>query len=104
MKKLLIMFAIVALATVSAAETHRITFYQPSVVGQTELKPGDYKLELNDNQVVISRGSQKAEAQVKVETVESKFRSTSVRYINGDGKLRVSEIRIGGTNTKLIFN
>jgi hypothetical protein len=41
---------------------------------------------------------------VKVEKAENKFKSTSVRYTNGDGKLTVQEIRLGGTSTRLVFN
>jgi len=102
-KKLLFCITTVALVTASAA-TYRVTLFQPSVVSGKELKPGDYKLELSDTKVVISRGKESVEAQVKVAPAESKFSSTSVRYENGDGKYKVLEIRLGGTNTKLVFN
>ena len=69
----------------------------------TELKPGDYTLELKDEKVVIKKGKQMGEAPVKVETADSKYASTTVRYRNGDGKYRIQEIHLGGTNTKLIF-
>ncbi len=103
LKKLLLGFATLALVTASAA-SHRITLFQPSVVSGTELKPGEYKLELSDNKVVIKRGKQTVEASVKVENADAKFSSTSVRYANGDGKLRIQEIRLGGTSTRLVFD
>jgi hypothetical protein len=103
MKKLALGLATFALAVSGAASTHRLTLFQPSVVGGTELKPGEYKLQVKDNKAIISRGKQSVEASVKAESAESKFSSTSVRYENGDGKYRLQEIRIGGTNTKLIF-
>ena len=99
---LLSLAAVVAIA--SAGQTYRVTLYQESDVNGTTLKAGDCKLELEDNRVVISQGKQKVEAPVKVETAESKFPSTSVRYHNGEGKYRVMEIRLGGTSTKLVFN
>ena len=102
MRKLLIAFAIAALS-VASAETFRVKFYQQSFIGQSELKPGDYKLELNGNKVVISGNKQTVEAQVKVETAKGKFPSTSVKFDNGDGKYRISEIRLGGTTTKLVL-
>ena len=40
---------------------------------------------------------------VKVETADNKFSSTSVRYMNGDGKFKVQEIRVGNSKTKLVF-
>jgi hypothetical protein len=92
-----------ALAVASAA-THSVTLFQPSIVNGTELKPGDYKIEVKDQTAVISKGKNTVEAPVKIETSDSKYASTSVRYQNGDGKLRVQEIRLGGTKTKLVFN
>lgn len=102
MRKLLILFAIAALSVASAA-TFKVKLYQQSLVGQTELKPGDYKLELKDSKVVISGRKQTVEAPVKVEPADRAFSSTSVKFENGDGKYRISEIRLGGTKTKLVF-
>ncbi len=100
--KLLLSLTTFALVTASAA-SYRITLFQPSVISGTELKAGDYKLEHLDSKVVISKGKQSVEAQVKVETSDAKFSATSVRYNNGDGKYRVQEIQLGGTTTKLVF-
>ena len=101
-KKVLLSFATLAIAVASAA-SHRITLFQPTIVGNTELKAGDYKLTLQDNKAIISQGKTSVEAQVKTETADSKFSSTSVRFRNGDGKYHVQEIRLGGTTTKLVF-
>ena len=59
--------------------------------------------------ISVPEGSNKgkktvAESQVKIETSDTKYGSTSVRYSNGDGKYKVQEIRLGGTNTRLVFN
>ena len=102
-KKLTLSIATFALAVGSAASTYKVTLFQPSLVNGTELQPGEYKVEVKDNKAIISKGKQSVEASVKTEAAESKFSSTSVRYENGDGKYRLQEIRIGGTNTKLIF-
>jgi hypothetical protein len=103
MKKLIALFALAGLAIASAAQSHRITLFQDSVVNGTELKRGEYKVTVDNDKVVISNGKNKAEASVKVESAGSKYNSTSVRYLNGDGAYKVKEIRIGGTNTKLVF-
>jgi hypothetical protein len=102
MKKLVFTFVLAALSVAQAA-TYRVTLYQESIINGATLKPGDYKLEVNDSQAVISKGKEKVEARVRVEMAESKFSSTSVRYENGDGRYRVIEIRLGGTNQKLVF-
>ena len=104
MKKVLIAFATVALAVASAAANYKVTLFQPSVISGTELKPGDYKIEVNDNKVVVKNGKTSVEAAVKIETNGEKFNSTSVRYNSENGKYQVQEIRLGGTNTKLVFN
>ena len=103
-KKALFAFATIAIAVASAASSDRLTIFEPSVINGTELKPGDYKLEVKDSSVVITRGKQTVEAPVKIESAPSKFNATSVRYTNGNGKQSVDEIRLGGTTTKLVFN
>ncbi|GAB4362093.1 MAG: hypothetical protein OHK0021_06170 [Bryobacter sp.] len=87
----------------SAAEKHNITLFQPSFVNGTELAPGDYRLVLDGDKVTITKGKQKVEANVKVDAGDAKFSSTSVRYANADGKYQVQEIRLGGTNRKLVL-
>jgi hypothetical protein len=101
--KFIILLITVALAAASAA-TYDLTLFQPSVVNGTELKPGEYKITVDANKAVIAKGKEKVEVAVKVENTDSKFNSTSVRYASQDGKNKVREIRLGGTNTKLIFN
>ena len=104
MKKLFATLAIAFLGvSLASAKTFSIKLFQHSVVGGTELKPGDYKLELSDEKVRITNGRQSGEATVKVQNSDRKFRSTTVRYSNGDGKFRVQEIRLGGTTTTLVF-
>ena len=103
MKKLMLGFTTFALAIASAAATYKVTLFQPSIVAGTELKPGEYKIELKENKAVLKGGKNTVEANVRVESGDMKFGSTSVRYSNGDGKYHVQEIRLGGTNTKLVF-
>jgi hypothetical protein len=101
--KFFALFVVLALAA-SAASSHTVTFFQPSTVSGTELKAGDYKLMMENDKVVIQKGKEKVEATVKVESADSKYASTSVRYSDQNGKMKVTEIRLGGTNTKLLFN
>ena len=100
LKKLSIGFASLALAVASAATTYRVTLFQPSVINGTELKPGEYKVEINNDKAVIRSGKTSAEATVKVENNDQKFRTNVVRY---GPESRVQEIRLGGTKTRLVF-
>ncbi len=101
MKKLMFGFATLALAVASAASTHKVTLFQDSTVNGKPLKAGEYRIELKDNKAIL-KGSSKnvVETDVKVETDAQKFSATTVRYLDGG---KVQEIRIGGTNTKLVF-
>jgi hypothetical protein len=87
-----------------AAETYHVTLLKPSVIAGQELKPGDYKLEVNNDTVVISHGKKSVETKVKTEAADKKFDSTTVRYevIQGE-KYKVQAIGIGGTKTRLVI-
>src|ERR1700689_3266361 len=102
--KLTLSFATLALAIASAASSYHFSIFEPSFVAGQELKPGDYKIELNGDKAMIKAGKQSVETAVKVENGTEKFQETSVRYSNNNGKMTVTEIRLGGTHTKLVFN
>src|SRR5437773_1956824 len=102
--KLVVCLGTLALAAASAAGgAYRVTLYQPSVINGTELKPGDYRVEVNGNKATIKGDKQTVEASVNVEEASAKIATTTVRYTTGDGKNKVEEIRLGGTKTKLVF-
>ena len=105
LRKALPFFLVAGLAVATAsARSYTVSLFQPSLVGTTELKPGEYKLEVNDQKAVIRQGKVQAESPVKIEEGETKFDTTAVRYVNGaDGKVHIQEIRIGGTKTKIVF-
>jgi hypothetical protein len=84
-------FALVVLAlTVACAKTYYVILYQPSVVAGVELKPGEYRLDLNGDKVILKNGKHVAESTVKVEDNGEKFSRTSVRYDNGAGKYLIT--------------
>jgi hypothetical protein len=101
--KLFALFLTFALMAASAA-TYKVTLFQPSTLAGTELKAGDYKVTIDGDKAIISMGKQKVEAPAKMETADSKFASTSVRYTTEAGKMKIQEIRLGGTNQKVVFN
>ena len=101
--KFFVLFLTVAMMVASAA-SYSVTLFQPSLVGGTELKAGASQLTVETNKAVNSKGKETVEASVKMETADSKFATTSVRYTDQGGKMKVQEIRLGGTNTKVVFN
>lgn len=103
-KRLLFVFLVLALGLASA-KTFTITLRQPTVLAGTELKAGDYRLDLQDTKLIVkAMGKQVLESTVKVENSDTKFDATTIRYANGDGKYKVQEIRVGGTKLKLLFD
>jgi len=104
MKKVALFACLLAGMAFASAKSYVVTFFEPAMVGGTELKAGDYKLEIQDQKIVIKHGKSVAEAQVKIETGDAKYPSTSVEFGNVGGKNQVREIRVGGTNMKLVLN
>jgi hypothetical protein len=96
-------FAVAALA-VASAKTYNVKLYQTAYVSGTELKAGEYKVDVQDNKAVITSGKTVVEAAVKAETNGTKYGTTVVRMAAEGGKMKIQEIRLGGTNTRLVFN
>jgi hypothetical protein len=90
MKKLGLALSTMTLMIASAASAHRITLHQPSVVGGTELKPGEYKVELADGKAVFTNGKTRVETEANVESNDSKF--------------DINEIRVGGSKQRIVLN
>ena len=99
-KNILFGFASVALAVASAASSYNVTFYQPVMINGTELKAGDYKLELTDKTAIIKQGGTVAAAPVPIHTGNQKYDRNIVRL----DRRQVEEIRIGGTGTRVVFD
>lgn len=104
-KNILLAIGVAGLAVISAsAKSYSVQLYQPAVLGNMTLKPGEYKVDVNDQKAVLSSGKVHCEAPVKVESTDNKYNSTTVRFSNGDGQMHIQEIHLGGTKTKLVFN
>lgn len=103
MKKQFLIGLVVVGMAIASGKQYRVSLADPAFLGNVELKPGEYRVEVVDQKAVLSAGKTRNEAPVKVETAESKYNTTTVRFTNGDGKLHIQEIHIGGTRTKLVF-
>jgi hypothetical protein len=104
MKKVLFAFATLALAVASAASNvYHITLAESASVGGNQLKPGEYKIEIEGNKALIKFGKNVVEVPAKVEAADRKFASTQVQIDGAGSKARIEEIRVGGTTTRIIF-
>jgi hypothetical protein len=108
--KFLAAFAILALVVASAGtvpapgSSYRVNLTQPSVVKGSDLKAGEYQVTIGADKATFVAGKTSVEAPVKIETGSEKFRNTAIRYTTENGKAVISEIRLGGTATRLLFN
>jgi hypothetical protein len=98
LKRLVLSLAVAALA-VAAGNSYTVRLYQTASIGGAEFKPGEVKLDLTDNKVVLKQGKTTAAATASVQSSTTKFSSTTVDTSDG----RIREIRLGGTTTKLVF-
>lgn len=101
-KRLLLLVSVISLAVANAANNFSVNLIQPTVVNGTTFKPGDARIELKDNKVVVKQGKVTAEASVKVETNKAKYIYTSVGYKEG-GDHQIRDISVGGTTTHIVF-
>jgi hypothetical protein len=103
MQRTLLSFVAVAALAFCAEKTYTVTLFSPATAGNTELQPGTYKVQIVDQKAILLHGKSDARIAVTVETEKEKFNDTSVRIDKADGKARLQEIRLGGTNTKLVI-
>jgi hypothetical protein len=102
MKRFLLLFAAVSLAVASAANSFKVDLAGPTMIGGTELKAGQAKVELQDGKAVVHQGKTSVEAAVKVETNKNKYAYTVVGY-QSSGDHKIKDICVGGTTTHILF-
>jgi hypothetical protein len=92
-------------ATASADQNYGFTLSSASKIGNAELRPGDYKLVVDTQKVMLTelRTGKSIELEAKVENADKKFAATEIRSKQVDGVDQISEIRIGGSKTKIAF-
>jgi hypothetical protein len=104
MKKIVVLALSVAGLALAGTKSYSFILYQPALLGSTALAPGEYQVSVVDDKAVVRNGRIHGEAAVKVESTDRKYDITTVRFDNGDGKMHIQEIHVGGTKTKLVFN
>ncbi|MCC7174339.1 MAG: hypothetical protein IT159_04010 [Bryobacterales bacterium] len=103
MKRLTLAALLVTLTLGSAwAKSYEVNLYQPAVVAGAELKAGTYRLTLDGTQMTLSNGINSVRCEVKVESVAGKHKRSSLRLEAENGKYRLVEIRLRGTDTRLM--
>jgi|SRR5579872_4145403 len=89
----------VALAVASAASSYKVTIDAPLSIGSTELKAGEYKVEMQGDKAVFKSGKTVIEVPATTGKTERKYYRTSV--VTSGSKLQ--EIDFGGTTESIVF-
>ena len=108
--KFVVAFSILALVAAMAGTvpvkgpTHKVLLTQPALVGGTALKAGEYRLSVRNSTVTFTLGKDSHEIPAKVETNATKYFTDQVQYEKDRDQVKISEIGLGGTTTRLVFN
>jgi hypothetical protein len=86
-----------------AAEVHKVRLGHVCYVGGTELKPGEYSLVLDNGRATLRRGFVEADSRAKVASARKPYDLTTVRYTGDKEHDSITEIEVGGTRTKVVF-
>jgi hypothetical protein len=97
--KLMFSVAALALGVASAASSYSVKLYDSVWIGGTQLKAGDYKVEMQGDKAVFKNGKSVIEVPATLGTSDKKYTFTSLGLV--DSKLH--EIDVGGTNVKILF-
>jgi len=75
-------------------------------IGAAELRPGEYKLLVEDGKVVLThlKSGESIEVNGKIETAPEKFKTTEVHASRVGEISQILEIRMGGSKTKIAFD
>jgi hypothetical protein len=104
--KFMLAFSVFALGVASAASGYHVTVTSPIWAGTTELKPGEYQVQVENGKAVFKNNKDKKstiEVPAKTETANSKFQSTALNSTKSGGKEKLEAIEIGGTTTRIVM-
>jgi len=101
--KTILAFGTFALGLAMAASTHHMTITSPTWVNGTELKPGDYRVQVEGNKATFTGKETNVEVPATVSEATQKYPTTSFRSDNVNGKQQLEEIQFGGTKTKIVL-
>jgi len=102
-RKSMLALCALTLGVASAASVHHITIINPEWVGTTQLMPGDYTVQIDGDKAIVKKGKNVVDVPAKVETMPTKFPTTSLHTRDANGKNELEEIWIGGTNQKVVL-
>jgi hypothetical protein len=101
LNKLLLGACVFSLGIAVAASSYHIKIADPTWVGGTQLKPGEYEVRLDGDKVTFKQGKNVIAVAAKVETNASKFTDTQMVVDTKSGQAKMEELDLGGTTSKI---
>src|ERR1700685_4364348 len=101
--KLMLGACVFALGIATAASTYHVRIADPTWVGTTELKPGEYDVKVDGDKVTFKQGKNIVAVSAKVETSASKFSDTQMDIKTENGQAKLRELDLGGTKSKIML-
>jgi|SRR5579863_5058398 len=98
--KLTFGLGILALGIASAASSYSVKINESMSVGSTQLKAGEYKVEMVGDKAVFKLGKSVVEVPATLGKSDRKY--TYTELVSADSKL--IEIDLGGTSSKILFS
>jgi hypothetical protein len=104
MNKLMLGACVFSLGIATAASSYHVRISDPTWVGQSQLKPGDYEVRVEGDKVSFKQGKNVVAVPAKVETNTAKFSETQMDIKTENGQAKLKEIDLGGTKSKVVLS
>ena len=103
---LLSMALFISIEPAMADKSYQVTLSSAAKIGSVQFQPGEYKLVLDDSSAHFTqvKTGEEIEVPAKIDdTAEKKFESTAIHSNSASGETLITEIRLGGTKTRVAF-
>jgi hypothetical protein len=104
LNKLMLGACVFSLGIAAAASNYHVRIADPTWVGQTELKPGEYDVRVDGDKVTFKQGKTVVAVTAKVETNTRKYSDTMLDIKTENGQAKLMELDLGGTTSKIVLS
>jgi hypothetical protein len=102
--KLMLGACVFSLGIAAAASSYHVKISDPTWVGTTELKPGEYAVQVEGDKVTFKMGKNVITVPAKVEENASKFADNQMLMKSENGQSKLKELDLAGTKSKILLN
>ncbi|HUA85715.1 MAG TPA: hypothetical protein VMB85_17765 [Bryobacteraceae bacterium] len=104
MKNVMLIGLTLTMMAFAAAKSFHVTFDNNAWIGTSEVKAGNYKIQIEGDKAILKSGTTVIEIPAKLESATHKFPTNGVVMNTIHNKQEVEEIQIGGTNERIVFS